>query len=192
MNEQQKQGVSALLDGEGGKRETDELLVRLDTDPDLAATLARYSLIGQTLRGEPIHHQALDIHRRVSEQLADEPAVLAPARHAANDALERWWRPVAGVAIAASVAALAVVFTPSLLQAPASPVVPGIAASGSDSLAATPVNMTVSEGTRWTDGQPAVEDRLNSYLADHSEFAVQGGAPSLIPYASFVSYDGDR
>jgi len=138
-----------------------------------------------------VHHQALDIHLRVSRQLADEPTILAPAHSGRDASSQHWWRPAAGIAIAASVAALAVVFAPGLMQSPSGTVSPGIASTHVP-LAATPVRMEVSQGTRWTDGQPAVEDKLNGYLADHSEFGVQGGAPSLIPYASFVSYDGDR
>ncbi len=190
MNSQQKERLSALLDGEGGQRETDDMLRHLAGDPELEATVARYGLIGPALRGEGIHHQALDIHLRVSRQLADEPTVLAPPPRHSGQSVERWWRPAAGIAIAASVAALAVMFAPALMQSSS---VPGAAdAGGGVALVTTPVSMELSEGTRWTDGQPAVEDKLNSYLADHSEFAVQGGAPSLLPYASFVSYDGDQ
>lgn len=191
MNKQQKESLSALLDGEGDRRETSEMLGQLGQSPELEATMARYSLIGQALRGEAIHQEALDIHVQVSQRLAQEPTVLAPMPSDRSSPSERWWRPLAGVAIAASVAALAVVFAPGLMQPPGGAVSPGIASTHAP-LAATPVQMDISQGTRWTDGQPAVEDKLNGYLADHSEFAIQGGAPSLIPYASFVSYDGNR
>jgi len=191
MNKQQKESLSALLDGEGDRQETSEMLGQLGQAPELEATMARYSLIGQALRGEAVHQQALDIHVRVSQRLAEEPTVLAPTPRGRSTPSEHWWRPVAGIAIAASVAALAVVFAPGLMQTPGGASSPGIASTQAP-LAATPVRMEVSEGTRWTDGQPAVEDKLNDYLADHSEFGIQGGAPSLIPYASFVSYDGNR
>jgi hypothetical protein len=38
--------------------------------------------------------------------------------------------------------------------------------------------------------KPGQDDQLTRYLADHSEMATQTGMPGIVPYASFVSYDG--
>jgi len=45
-------------------------------------------------------------------------------------------------------------------------------------------------GTNWKN-QPelTVQSKLNKYLVDHSEYAVQGGMVGVVPYATFVGYD---
>jgi len=190
MSDRQHEGLSALLDGEIHGSEVDTLLDDLRQDQAMAAKLARYSLIGHSLRGEPIHHQALDIHATVSRRLADEPAILAATGSAKVLTHPHWWRPAAGLAIAASVAALAIALVPQVVsQDPAKPVFDTVAQTP-----AVPALQPVSarQQTRWTQGQPEIESKLNAYLADHNEFASQGSMTGLIPYASFVSYDGKR
>jgi sigma-E factor negative regulatory protein RseA len=47
------------------------------------------------------------------------------------------------------------------------------------------------DGTRWDMLQkPKVESRLNSYLVNHQEYAPAANMKGIMPYASFVSYDG--
>lgn len=191
MSDRQREGLSALLDGEIHDDEIEVVLDRLRQDETMAATLARYSLIGHGLRGEAVHRQALDIHTAVSRRLQAEPPILAAPRPAEVLTHPRWWRPAAGLAIAASVAALAVALVPQVVQQdPATPAFDVVVQSAP----ATPVLVPVSaqQQTRWTHGQPEIESKLNAYLADHNEFAGQGSVTGLIPYASFVSYDGKR
>ena len=45
---------------------------------------------------------------------------------------------------------------------------------------------------QWSNSDATQESRLSSYLADHSEEASQTGIPGIVPYASFVSYDGQK
>lgn len=190
MTDRHQEGLSALLDGEIHDGDVDSLLDRLSRDGDQKATLARYSLIGHALRGEPVHRQALDIHQAVSRRLQDEPAILAAPAKADVVTHPRWWRPAAGLAIAASVAALAVVLVPQVVQQdPATPAFEQVAQAPTLPAAQT---VSVRQQTRWTHGQPEIESKLNAYLADHNEFAGQGSVSGLIPYASFVSYDGKR
>jgi sigma-E factor negative regulatory protein RseA len=40
--------------------------------------------------------------------------------------------------------------------------------------------------------KPKVESRLNNYLVNHQEFAPAGNMKGIMPYASFVSYDGGK
>jgi sigma-E factor negative regulatory protein RseA len=108
LNEQ----LSALLDGELPPEETALLLKRLKREPALAARLARYRLGGEVLRGERVQPRA-DFALRVSAAVAAEPALPAPVT--VRPASVRWLRPVAGLAVAAGVASLAVLV---LQQAP--------------------------------------------------------------------------
>lgn len=102
MSETVKEQLSAFLDGELPEAETELLLRRLERDPDLKGTLSRYSLIGAALRAE--NHLASGHHvaARVRAALVTEPSL--PVATRARPLL----RPLSGLAVAASVAALAV------------------------------------------------------------------------------------
>jgi sigma-E factor negative regulatory protein RseA len=101
LNEQ----LSALLDGELPPEETTLLLKRLGREQALAARLSRYRLCGDVLRGERVQPRA-DFALRVSAAVAAEPALAA--RAAARPRRGGWLRPLAGLAVAASVAVVAV------------------------------------------------------------------------------------
>jgi sigma-E factor negative regulatory protein RseA len=49
------------------------------------------------------------------------------------------------------------------------------------------------DGTRWELlYKPQVESRLNSYLVNHQEYAPTTNMKGIMPYATFVSYDGSQ
>jgi sigma-E factor negative regulatory protein RseA len=97
-----KEQLSAFLDGELPEAETELFLKRLERDEELATTLSRFSLIGAAMRSESGSLVVRPVAARVSAALAHEPA-LAPGVIGRN-----WRRPLAGVAVAASVALAAV------------------------------------------------------------------------------------
>lgn len=103
--------LSALLDGELPPEQTDFLLKRVQRDAELRGTLQRYQLIGDTLRGERVQARP-DFMLRVSAAIAAEPPLPAPeARRTSGRgaAALSWLKPVAGLAVAATVASVAVV-----------------------------------------------------------------------------------
>jgi sigma-E factor negative regulatory protein RseA len=195
MSDAKREGYSALLDGEVDDVEQQALLAAIGDDEHIRPSLARYRLIGDGLRGEPVRIDALGVADAVRERLQREPVVLAPPpAGASRHARPRWWQPAAGLAIAASVALVAVGLVPRMLsdsaETPASvqvvgvPVAPPMLVSDSDPRPAA--------GTHWIHSAPAEDDRLTRYLADHTEMATQTGMPGIVPYASFVGYDGQR
>ncbi len=101
LNEQ----LSALLDGELPPEETTLLLKRLGREQALAARLGRYRLCGDVLRGERVQPRA-DFALRISAAIAAEPALATPV--AARARRGGWLEPLAGLAVAASVAVVAV------------------------------------------------------------------------------------
>ncbi len=107
MSELLNEQLSALLDGELPPEETALLLRRLGRETDLAGRLTRYRLCGDVLRGERSQPRA-DFTLRVSAAIAAEPALLAPRGAARRPVAARWLRPLVGVAVAASVAVVAV------------------------------------------------------------------------------------
>jgi sigma-E factor negative regulatory protein RseA len=107
MSEQIREQVSAFLDGELPNTETELLLKRLTRDEELRESFGRYALIGECLRGGGQTRLSQSFHARVNRAIDGEPLAANP--QAVNSASTHWWRPFAGAAIAAGVAAVAVV-----------------------------------------------------------------------------------
>ena len=107
MSEQIREQVSAFLDGELPDTETELLLKRLTRDGELRESFGRYALIGEALRGAGSQILTRGFASRVNLAIDGEPAQ-APA-HAQLRREARWWRPIAGVTVAAGVAAVAIV-----------------------------------------------------------------------------------
>lgn len=102
MNDAKKEQLSAFMDGEIGdlqKKRAGEML----KDPEMQETWSRYHLVSDCLKGNLPQHLDRELAGKVSASVAGEPAIAAPGRLSRPLA-----KPVAGFAIAASVAALAI------------------------------------------------------------------------------------
>src|SRR5258707_3032977 len=99
MSEQIREQVSAFLDGELPNTETELLLKRLTRDCELRESFGRYALIGEALRGGGSPILTRGFASRVNHAIDGEPA--QAASHAQQARAPRWWRPLAGVAVAA-------------------------------------------------------------------------------------------
>ena len=108
MTERVKEQLSAFLDGELPEPESALLLKRLERDDDLRGALSRYSLIGAVMRSDGDMPAARQVAARVSAAIAREPSGRGAVAGLRSAAL---WRPLAGVAVAAGVAALALLLT---------------------------------------------------------------------------------
>ncbi len=107
MSEQIREQVSAFLDGELPNSETELLLKRLTRDGELREAFGRYALVGEAIRGNAHVFLTKGFADRVNRAIDGEPI---PAGGLAQRAsAQRWWRPFAGAAVAAGVAAVAVV-----------------------------------------------------------------------------------
>jgi sigma-E factor negative regulatory protein RseA len=96
--------LSAFHDGELASAESELLLKRLQRDPQLRATIGRYALIGEALRSTEAGGPSRNFAARVASAIEQEAAPAHAWRPAAN-----WLKPIAGGAIAAGVAAVALV-----------------------------------------------------------------------------------
>ncbi len=93
-----------------------------------------------------------------------------------------WWKPLAGLAVAASVALVAVLAVTTERNN----------GSGTSVIAVThtaPKATLVSDAreARWDRIEPQVEKRLSDYLVNHSEYAASRGVQGVMPYARVVS-----
>ncbi len=105
----QTEYLSALLDDEAGAFEKRRLLDDVQQDQKLQQKVATYSLIGEAMRNE---HASVTVRANfltgIHDQLATEPAYnKVHIKPAANQ--PSWFKPVTGMALAASLAAIIVV-----------------------------------------------------------------------------------
>lgn len=143
--------ISAFVDDELPEQECELLVRRLMRDEDLRATLGRFALIGELMRGG--YRRSADLERKVSEAVAGEGV------HSAKRGA-RWsnriLRPVAGLAVAMSVAVLAIF---SLLPGPATDQIAGNALEPA---------VVVPPTTKFRPVQPPA--RLTNYWVTHSDY----------------------
>jgi sigma-E factor negative regulatory protein RseA len=183
MSEQIREQVSAFLDGELPSSETELLLKRLTRDAELRQAFGRYALIGESLRGASRVPLTRGFSGRVNRAINGEP--IAANFSAARARPPRWWRPFAGAAVAAGVAAVAVV---ALQQRAVAPTV-----RGQSSVAAqnpTAQNLTVAqakEAISYTVPATAPEAskvlpaaRLTNYVFAHSKYSSVLGQSNVL------------
>ena len=177
MSEQIREQVSAFLDGELPASETELLLKRLTRDGELRESFGRYALIGEALRGSGSQILTKGFASRVNLAIDGEPA---PAHVAVSAARQRrWWRPLAGVTVAAGVAAVAIV---ALQQRAISP---GPSASAPATAQNLAVNATVPATTVLARNQSPVQGgggprEALSYTVPTSSDAAAAIAPARL------------
>ena len=111
MNEELDSQLSAMFDGELPPDQCELLARRLSRDEQLKARWGRYAVMGASIRAESGVRLNANLARGVSAVIAKEPniAVRYVERRAAR-AASKWIRPVAGVGVAAGVAALSILW----------------------------------------------------------------------------------
>jgi sigma-E factor negative regulatory protein RseA len=195
--------ISALIDGELDVYEQQKAVDELLAHDENRKAWGRYHLISDTLKHSlptSINH---DFSSRVMAALDDEPTVLAPASRAS------WGQRAAGLAVAASVAAVAVLGVQFIYQQDVQAPVPQLAQQGSSvqdttlmakknaervgmqsniqtvtQSASTAGNATIGGVKK---GLKRFHPHLNKYLVDHNQQASQA-VQGVVPYARIVAY----
>lgn len=176
-------GASDSLDG--------TTLAAIAADEGARSTWARYHLIGDVMRDSLVEVAPSEFSERLRVEIATEPTVLAPQRQG-----RPMLRPVAGFAIAASVAAMAVFGIRQMTSEQQLDAAPAVAVSaplaGGDALLAAE--------TRRIEADPVVDPveetfhsqrRLNSYLVKFNEQRSSLGVPGVNPYVRIVGFESD-
>lgn len=177
MNQEE---LSALVDGEVVDHDLPRLLDALGEDPGARRAWSRYHLIGDALRG-------------------DGGALVTPAAEVVT-LPERRRVPLAGLAVAASVAVLAVVLVTAggrggqetglevaETLAPASPGDSAIAAA--EPLAPRPVGSVADAPAAALEPVGVYDQRLNGYLVNFNEQRQRLGVPGVHPYVRIVGFE---
>lgn len=188
-----EQTLSSVMDGEGT---TSEALAGVAASSATRAAWARYHLIGDVLRDNSSAIAPAAFSGSIAARIADEPTVLAP-----RGRTKSVMRPVAGFAIAASVATLAVLGiqrmepaevsgpAPAIAMAPAIDAVP-VPAATAPALAAAAVDPGPAPLELARDTQPA-QRRFNSYLVKFNEQRSNVGVPGVNPYVRIVGFESE-
>lgn len=176
MKEKLHEQISALVDDELAEVEHELLIKRLTDDAAMRDKLSRYQLISDSLQNHLPRKTDPDFNIGVQLALQDEPDVQAePAR------LIRLFKPLAGLAIAASVAVVAVLSLQSVRQespAGASAVATAPVSNEFAAVDATPLLANTDTGNG--------AQSLDVYLVNHNEYAVNRG---MLPYVRLVGHD---
>ncbi len=200
MNKIEGELISALLDGEIEPEAHRNTVSRLlDAGPEALDTYGRYRLIGDLMRDETA--QVVPVADEVHAALREEPTVLVPQ----TPSPLRWLRPLGGVALAASVAAVAIVVAPQMIpqffpdgqvaeivrEPPRVAVAPQFVASKPSPTAQISADRRAAAAgaPRWRALDADLETRLNRLVIEHHEFAGRTGVTGPVPHISVVSYD---
>jgi sigma-E factor negative regulatory protein RseA len=188
MNTTHKELISALVDGELTGSELNQALELLSTDDQFRGQWQRYQNNRDVLQGHSVDIQ-IDLVGRVSSALQDEPTHHVKIEKASVIPFPKQvWKQAAGLAMAASVGAIAMVSVISQPQQQVVPVAP-IASLENEQSNERVQLAQVNKPNRWTVGEPEVEQRLNDYLVDHHEY---GGTSGVFSYARVVAYEAGQ
>lgn len=179
MNEK----LSALLDGELASSELQQTIKHVAAEPRMRAAWGRYHLMRDAMRGQLDSLAMPGLVEAVASRLESEPSILVPRRRLPMPAT--FTRLVVGMAVAASVAAVAIVGVRWV--SPNAEYAPQLAAQSVES-----ADYLRSSATRWQAVSPDVEHDLNMYLVQHSEFAPTAGMNGVMSYVRFVGYDSEK
>lgn len=180
MSNEAREHLSSLMDGELSRDSGRFLVRRLGADEELCATWARYHLVRDCLRHPEGGLASAGLSDRVRRAIAREALPAARGR-----GIPGWFRPAAGLAVAASVALVAIVAVGPARQAPDQPASAAgeVAAVESftspQSIKPAPVSQQAS-----LSGGEANDSRMNPYLLRHYQAtgsAIGKGFVTFVP-----------
>lgn len=190
MSEQRKEQVSAMVDGElGGDFHSacDDLL----RTPSLKACWARYHLIRDSLQQNLPGTVDTGLAARISASIQNEPTILAPRLSSKNTIL----KPLAGFAIAASVAAMAILGIQQnreggVIQGPQ--IVSFTPQSNMNRIPVQQASLNTPTEAQLKQIQANTRARLNSYLVNYNEYRANSGLQGMLPYARTVTFENNK
>ena len=184
MSKESLEHLSSLMDGEISREAGLFLTRRLFSDDGMCETWERYHLIRDCIRQPGSKQVVTGLSARLSASLdAEEVPRVSVWRN------NRWLKPASGLAIAASVALMAIVVT-----APQPGQVPGEGNATLGPPAAQPfvspntlARSPVSQAASFAPPQQANSNRLNAYLLRHNQMARTAGRQGFVSFVPIVA-----
>jgi sigma-E factor negative regulatory protein RseA len=181
MENKHAEELCALMDGELGRSESLFLLKRMGHEKQLVTRWQRYHFSRSVLRGEELTGQ-ICLRAKISDAIADEPTPIKQVSGPAN-LMPAWLRPVAGMAVAASVAVAAF----SLLQTDQATTVNESTTASSTPVVAEQLPSTGLRAQTASGGSQSRNPRLQAYVMRHNAVATPRHGRDLVPYVYLVS-----
>ncbi len=187
MSKESLEHLSSLMDGELSRDAGLFLTRRLSSDEEMCDTWERYHLIRDCIRQPGSKQAVLGLSSKLNASLEAEE--LPKGSPWINN---RWLKPVSGLAIAASVALMAIVVT-----APQPGELPGTDSSQTtvvnqpfvspNTLALTPALAPATQTVSYAPGDQAKANRLNAYLLRHNQMARTAGRQGFVSFVPIVA-----
>lgn len=177
MTETNQEQLSCLMDGELDPKAQEFLLRRLAGDSGMSKRWRRYHLVRACLHKE--FESAGCIAERVRNALANE-SIDSPA-----ESMPRWLRPIAGGAIAASVALIAIVGINANLLERGQPETVGEQAGFVSK--PTPLDRSFSQQpvpVGYSEVTPEDRQRISTFMLRHNQAS---GGSGFVPYLPIVT-----
>ncbi len=173
--------ISAFVDGESASDEVGEVIDTLTRDPEFRGAWSRYHLIGEVLRAEGLPGG------KASETAAAHDASNVVSMPAKRNALA----PIAGLAIAASVAALAITLALRPVHDSGQSEFQVAESVPAQTLAPPPINSIQSPTSPVVVPVGEYDQRLNGYLVNFNEQRTRLGVPGVHPYVRIVGFEAE-
>ncbi len=193
MNQPQQEQLSAFIDGELERDAARFLMKRLDSDAELREAWQRWQLVGSCLRGQPAYQLPDSFAEGIAARLANEAT---PRGASPMASVLRW---TAGLAVAASVAMLALVVVQPGDGSTNAPPIASLPQAGEAIVEASPLRAedlrpdlgaateTVSRvRTQLLGPALPVDPRLDSYLVRHGAVIGSNGSMQVVPYVHLL------
>ncbi len=185
MNTEPRENLSSFMDGEVDKSAGSFLVRRLASDQVLRATWDRYHIIRDCLRQQDAHLVQEDLCSRVRQAIDLEDSQSVPVIQSRS-----WVRSMAGVAIAASVAMLAIVAVgPAQQGGPDGAIeAPALAVQAESFVSPNmgnpvPASQPVNLGGQRT----AEQEKAKAYLLRHYQLTGDGAGQGFVALVPIVA-----
>jgi sigma-E factor negative regulatory protein RseA len=183
MNDKRLEQLSALMDSELSEREARLIIHGTGQDKALSDIWMRYHLIGEALRQDLPKTINRNFAEKMSRVLENEPHILVSKRRLPSNG---WRRPLSALAMAASIAGIAVLGWKTNLQLPSAQTPSPAALSPASQAAIQPLPVAT---VRWSDRQTKTSPRLDRYLMNHQQFKSSTEMDGVSPYVRIVGYE---
>jgi len=200
MKEELDSQLSAMFDDELPSAECELLARRLARDEQLKARWGRYAVMGAVIRAERGVRLNAPLAGRVSAVLLAEPALVSRSSAPLRVAGMRWWQPLAATGLAASVAAVSVLWLRSqsplagsaplssqLASAPRALPVAAVVPAAINSGGGSSLNYVLSRGGS-TAPLMVPSTELANYVVAHSTFSSPVARRNLL--SAFMTSEG--
>ncbi len=188
MSTEKTETLSALMDGETSASETDATVQAVANNDAARHTWFRYHLIREAMQNQLSDPVDTQLAERIRAQLTLEPTILAP-----QSSLRTYLKPVAGLAIAASVTAAVLLGVQISNKEQGQAETPAFASNSTPQIS-QPVQF-VSGNSQPLNGSPQVqtaESPMNRYLVNYNEYRANSGMRGMLPYVRIIGHETER